>query len=144
MLQRAAAAGSARTRPSPARPARTVGSWLSWLLLAAGALSQRLARAGAELGIGACAIGGVGRQALEQGSDALGSLVGHGREIAGLFIEPLMQGAAGMWPQPASFVRRVRELCDAHEVLLVCDEVATGWWETARLQNPNEPGAAPS
>jgi adenosylmethionine-8-amino-7-oxononanoate aminotransferase len=54
-------------------------------------------------------------------------------ETAAVFIEPLMQGAAGMWPQPASFVRRIRELCDEHEVLLVCDEVATGFGRTGTM-----------
>jgi adenosylmethionine-8-amino-7-oxononanoate aminotransferase len=57
----------------------------------------------------------------------------HADETAAVFIEPLMQGAAGMWPQPASFVRRVRELCDSHEVLLVCDEVATGFGRTGTM-----------
>jgi len=67
----------------------------------------------------------------------------HGGETAGVFIEPLMQGAAGMWPQPVSFVRRVRELCDTHEVLLVCDEVATGFGRTGTMFAIEQAGIAP-
>jgi len=57
-------------------------------------------------------------------------LENHAAETAAVFIEPLCQGAAGILPQPPSFLRRVRELCDRHEVLLVCDEVATGFART--------------
>jgi adenosylmethionine-8-amino-7-oxononanoate aminotransferase len=57
-------------------------------------------------------------------------LATHAGETAALFLEPLVQGAAGIWPQPPSFLRRVRALCDAHDVLLVCDEVATGFGRT--------------
>ena len=56
-----------------------------------------------------------------------------GAHIAAVFIEPLVQGAAGIWPQPASFVRGVRELCDRYETLLVCDEVATGFGRTGTM-----------
>lgn len=54
----------------------------------------------------------------------------HAAETAAVFIEPLCQGAAGILPQPPSFLRRVRALCDRYEVLLVCDEVATGFART--------------
>jgi len=67
----------------------------------------------------------------------------HGREMAAVFIEPMMQGAAGMWPQPASFVRGVRELCDAHDVLLVCDEVATGFGRTGTMFAIEQAGIVP-
>jgi adenosylmethionine-8-amino-7-oxononanoate aminotransferase len=50
--------------------------------------------------------------------------------IAALVIEPVMQGADGMIAQPAGYVRRMREICDRHGALLVCDEVATGWGRT--------------
>lgn len=67
----------------------------------------------------------------------------HGDEIAAVFIEPLVQGAAGIWPQPASFVRGVRELCDRHEVLLVCDEVATGFGRTGTMFAVEQSGICP-
>ncbi len=50
----------------------------------------------------------------------------HDGEIAAVIVEPLVQGAAGIRVQPPGFLRRVRELCDRHDVLLICDEVATG------------------
>ena len=50
-----------------------------------------------------------------------------------MIIEPLVQGAAGMLMQPDGYLRRVRELCDEHGVLLICDEVATGFGRTGRM-----------
>lgn len=57
----------------------------------------------------------------------------HGHEIAALVIEPLMQGAAGMWAQPLGYVRALRELTRRHGTLLICDEVATGFGRTGRM-----------
>jgi len=51
-------------------------------------------------------------------------------KIAALVLEPVMQGADGMIAQPPGYVRRMREICDRHGALLVCDEVATGWGRT--------------
>jgi len=60
-------------------------------------------------------------------------LAREGETVAAVVIEPLVQGAAGIWPQPASFVRGVRELCDRFGCLLVCDEVATGFGRTGTM-----------
>ncbi|MBI3099770.1 MAG: adenosylmethionine--8-amino-7-oxononanoate transaminase [Planctomycetes bacterium] len=57
----------------------------------------------------------------------------HGRGIAAVVIEPLIQGAAGMLTQPPGFVRGVRRLCDRYDTLLVCDEVATGFGRTGKM-----------
>lgn len=57
----------------------------------------------------------------------------HAPTTAAVVIEPVMQGAAGMIAQPPGFVRRVRELCDAREVLLIADEVATGFGRTGAM-----------
>jgi adenosylmethionine---8-amino-7-oxononanoate aminotransferase len=56
-----------------------------------------------------------------------------GEEIAAVIVEPLVQGAAGMRVQPPGFLRRARALCDRHDVLLVCDEVATGFGRTGTM-----------
>ncbi len=50
----------------------------------------------------------------------------HG-EIAAVIVEPLLQGAGGMIVHPVEFLRRVRELCTEHDVLLIADEVLTGF-----------------
>ncbi len=57
----------------------------------------------------------------------------HGREIAAVIVEPLVQGAAGILVQPPGFLRRARELCDEHGVFLICDEVATGFGRTGTM-----------
>ncbi len=54
----------------------------------------------------------------------------HPGAIAALVIEPIMQGADGMIAQPPGYLRRMREICDRHGALLICDEVATGWGRT--------------
>jgi adenosylmethionine---8-amino-7-oxononanoate aminotransferase len=57
----------------------------------------------------------------------------HGSRIAAVVVEPLVQGAAGMLLQPRGYLHAVRELCDRHGVLLICDEVATGFGRTGRM-----------
>ncbi|MCC6424209.1 MAG: adenosylmethionine--8-amino-7-oxononanoate transaminase [Phycisphaerales bacterium] len=57
----------------------------------------------------------------------------HGRRIAAITIEPVVQGAAGMIVQPDGYLREVRRLADEYEVLLICDEVATGFGRTGRM-----------
>jgi adenosylmethionine---8-amino-7-oxononanoate aminotransferase len=54
-------------------------------------------------------------------------------EIAAVIVEPLVQGAAGIRVQPPGFLRRVRELCSAHDVFLIADEVATGFGRTGTM-----------
>lgn len=57
----------------------------------------------------------------------------HGDEIAAVVVEPLVQGAAGILVQPPGFLRGVADLCRAHDVLLIADEVATGFGRTGTL-----------
>jgi adenosylmethionine-8-amino-7-oxononanoate aminotransferase len=66
--------------------------------------------------------------------DHLAELLSEHRDrVAAVIIEPLVQGAAGMLMQPDGYVRAVRELCDSAGVLLICDEVATGFGRTGRM-----------
>src|SRR5687767_1829219 len=60
-------------------------------------------------------------------------LAGHAGEVAAVIMEPLVQGAAGMLVHPSGYLRGVRELCDRHGVLLILDEVATGFGRTGRM-----------
>jgi adenosylmethionine-8-amino-7-oxononanoate aminotransferase len=65
--------------------------------------------------------------------DAVALVAAHAGELAAVVIEPLVQGAAGMRVADPADVRRLAEACRAHGVLLVCDEVATGFGRTGAL-----------
>jgi len=73
--------------------------------------------------------------------DALGAALEEAEEqiskerdtLVALVVEPLMQGAAGMWSQPPGYIRGLRDICDRNGVLLIVDEVATGFGHTGRL-----------
>ncbi len=53
--------------------------------------------------------------------------------IAAVVMEPLVQGAAGMITHPSGLLQRIRRLCDQYNVLLICDEVATGFGRTGKM-----------
>jgi adenosylmethionine-8-amino-7-oxononanoate aminotransferase len=67
----------------------------------------------------------------------------HRGELAGFIIEPLMQAAAGMISQPPGYLKRIRELCTKYEVLLIADEVATGFGRTGAMFACHQEGVTP-
>ncbi|MGI8729926.1 MAG: aminotransferase class III-fold pyridoxal phosphate-dependent enzyme, partial [Solirubrobacteraceae bacterium] len=70
-------------------------------------------------------------------------LAEHAGEIAAVIVEPLVQGAAGIITHPPGYLRAVRELCDEHDVLLICDEVATGFGRTGTMFACEQEDVAP-
>lgn len=65
------------------------------------------------------------------------------QETAAVILEPEVQGAAGIVTQPKGFVRRVRDLCDRHQALLIFDEVATGFGRTGKMFACEHSGVSP-
>jgi adenosylmethionine-8-amino-7-oxononanoate aminotransferase len=65
------------------------------------------------------------------------------KEIAAVIVEPLLQGAGGMIVHPVEFLQRVRELCSTHDVLLIADEVLTGFGRCGKMFACDLAGIAP-
>jgi adenosylmethionine-8-amino-7-oxononanoate aminotransferase len=74
------------------------------------------------------------RHCLEAAASAAEALIAaRADEIAAVVIEPLMQGAAGMIAHPNGYLKRIEAACREHDVLLICDEVATGFGRTGTM-----------
>ncbi|GAB1722949.1 MAG: adenosylmethionine--8-amino-7-oxononanoate transaminase [Nitrospira sp. CR1.1] len=65
------------------------------------------------------------------------------RELAGVILEPLVQAAAGMMVAPPGYLARIREICTAYNVLLIVDEVATGFGRTGKMFACQHEGVTP-
>ncbi len=63
--------------------------------------------------------------------------------LAGLIIEPLIQAAAGMLTAPPGYLKKIRALCTQYEVLMIADEVATGFGRTGRMFACEHEGVVP-
>ncbi|HZP43856.1 MAG TPA: adenosylmethionine--8-amino-7-oxononanoate transaminase [Candidatus Binatia bacterium] len=61
------------------------------------------------------------------------TLAAEGRSLAAVVVEPLVQGAAGMWVHPPAYLRALRDLAHRHGALFVADEVATGFGRTGAM-----------
>jgi adenosylmethionine---8-amino-7-oxononanoate aminotransferase len=63
--------------------------------------------------------------------------------LAALVMEPLMQGAAGMWAQPVAYLQALNEICKRNRIPFVLDEVATGFGRTGRMFGCEHAGVTP-
>jgi adenosylmethionine-8-amino-7-oxononanoate aminotransferase len=85
-----------------------------------------------------------GQSLEESDAEALTSVLErHHEEIAALILEPVVQGAGGMYFYAPQYLERAREICDRYEVLLIADEIATGFGRSGELFACNHAAITP-
>jgi len=80
----------------------------------------------------------------EAGEQALRNLVEpQAKTIAAMVVEPLVQGAGGMRMHPPETLRRIRRICDDYEIVMICDEIFTGFGRTGSMFAIEQAGVVP-